>query len=106
MDYQTLSTYLKAISSPIRLEILNLLSCGELCANDLLTYFQVTQPTLSHHMKALMENHLVNKRQDGNRHYYRLNTDTYSSLLAQLHDIGTFQPSCACHTIHKGVDLR
>ncbi|WP_412520050.1 ArsR/SmtB family transcription factor [Staphylococcus simulans] len=104
MDYQILSHYLKAISNPIRLEILNILSCGELCANDLLTHFQVTQPTLSHHMKALVDNHLVTKRQDGNKHYYRLNTQTYTLLLDQLHDIGTSQADCVCHTIHKGVE--
>ncbi|MHD0398128.1 ArsR/SmtB family transcription factor [Staphylococcus simulans] len=104
MDYPTLSKDLKAMAHPIRLEILNLLSCGELCANDLLTYFQVTQPTLSHHMKTLIDHHFVHKRQDGNKHYYRLNTKAYTALLDQLHDIGTSQPHCVCHTLHKGVE--
>lgn len=103
MDYSTLATTLKAISSPIRLEILNLLSCGELCACDLLEHFQITQPTLSHHMKSLQENGLITLRKDGNRHYYRLHQSGYNILLEQLQSIGTAKDTCACHSIHKGA---
>lgn len=102
MNYENISTLLKAIASPIRLEILNLLSCGELCACDLLAHFHITQPTLSHHMKALSANNLIHNRKEGNRHYYRLNTAAYQELLAQLNLIGTSQASCACHTLNKG----
>ena len=59
MSYKELSTILKILSDPSRLEILNLLSCGELCACDLLEHFQFSQPTLSHHMKSLVDNELV-----------------------------------------------
>ena len=51
-----------------RLEILDLLSCGELCACDLLAYFQFSQPTLSHHMKILVDNELASTRKDGTKH--------------------------------------
>ena len=40
MSYKELSLQLKILSDPSRLEILDLLSCGELCACDLLAYFQ------------------------------------------------------------------
>ena len=50
---------IKILSDPSRLEILDLLSCGELCACDLLEHFQFSQPTLSHHMKSLVDNELV-----------------------------------------------
>ena len=59
MSYKELSAILKILSDPSRLEILNLLSCGELCACDLLEHFQFSQPTLSHHMKSLVDNELV-----------------------------------------------
>lgn len=59
MSYKELSTILKILSDPSRLEILDLLSCGELCACDLLEHFQFSQPTLSHHMKSLVDNELV-----------------------------------------------
>lgn len=66
MSYKELSTILKVLSDPSRLEILDLLSCGELCACDLLEHFQFSQPTLSHHMKLLVDNELVYTRKDGN----------------------------------------
>ncbi|MDW4342841.1 ArsR family transcriptional regulator, partial [Staphylococcus saprophyticus] len=43
MSYQELATILKVLSDPSRLEIIDLLSCGELCACDLLEYFQFSQ---------------------------------------------------------------
>lgn len=55
MTYKELATFLKVLSDPSRLEILDLLSCGELCACDLLEHFQFSQPTLSYHMKALVK---------------------------------------------------
>ncbi|MDM5507098.1 As(III)-sensing metalloregulatory transcriptional repressor ArsR, partial [Staphylococcus aureus] len=71
--YKELSTILKILSDSSRLEILDLLSCGELCACDLLEHFQFSQPTLSHHMKSLVDNELVTTRKDGNKHWYQLN---------------------------------
>ena len=44
MSYKELSAILKILSDPSRLEILDLLSCGELCACDLLEHFQFSQP--------------------------------------------------------------
>lgn len=62
MTYKELATYLKVLSDSSRLEILDLLSCGELCACDLLEHFQFSQPTLSYHMKALVKTNLVTTR--------------------------------------------
>lgn len=53
LNYKEISQYLKVIADSSRLEILDLLSCGELCACDLLEHFSFSQPTLSHHMKVL-----------------------------------------------------
>ena len=73
MSYKELSAILKILSDPSRLEILDLLSCGELCACDLLEHFQFSQPTLSHHMKSLVDNELVIVQKDGNKHMYQQN---------------------------------
>lgn len=62
MTYKELATFLKVLSDSSRLEILDLLSCGELCACDLLAHFQFSQPTLSYHMKALVKSNLVTTR--------------------------------------------
>ena len=61
MTYKELATFLKVLSDSSRLEILDLLSCGELCACDLLAHFN-SQPTLSYHMKALVKSNLVTTR--------------------------------------------
>ena len=45
---------LKAISDPKRLRIVDMLSCGELCACEILEEFHITQPTLSHDMRVLV----------------------------------------------------
>ena len=51
--YTETAKILKALSDPKRLRIVDMLSCGELCACQILEAFHVTQPTLSHDMKLL-----------------------------------------------------
>lgn len=51
---------MKALSDPKRVKILDIISCGELCACDILEQFDFTQPTLSHHIKVLVNAGLVN----------------------------------------------
>jgi len=56
-----------------RMQILRLLADrGELCARDILSYFPITQPTLSHHMNVLLENQLIEARKSGRWVFYRL----------------------------------
>lgn len=63
----------KAISDQTRLKIVDLLSCGEMCACQLLDNFSITQPTLSYHMRILSESGIVNGRRDGAWMYYSIN---------------------------------
>ena len=70
----------KALSDSNRLEIVQMLSEGEKCGCKLLERFEITQPTLSHHMKILVEAGMVNDRKEGKWHYYSLNTQTFSSF--------------------------
>ena len=58
----------KALSDANRLEIVQMLSEGEKCGCRLLERFEITQPTLSHHMKILVESGMVNDRKDGKWH--------------------------------------
>lgn len=66
----------KALSDSNRLEIVQVLSEGEKCGCRLLEKFEITQPTLSHHMKILVESGIVNDRKAGKWHYYSLNSKT------------------------------
>ena len=67
--YVDTAKILKAISDPKRLRIVDMLSCGELCACKILEAFHITQPTLSHDMKVLIEAKIVNDRRDGKNIY-------------------------------------
>lgn len=64
-SYENQARIFRALSDPNRLKILDLLRDGEKCACALLEMLQITQPTLSHHMKALCDADLVVVRKDG-----------------------------------------
>ena len=65
----------KALGDSNRMEIVKMLSDQEKCGCKLLEKFDITQPTLSHHMKILVDSGLVNDRKEGKWHYYSINTD-------------------------------
>jgi ArsR family transcriptional regulator len=88
---------LKAISEPKRLRIVDMLSCGELCACEILEEFHITQPTLSHDMKLLVDAKIVIDRREGKNIYYSLNQDTLKRLQDVLSNIFTSNPDCICH---------
>ena len=60
--YKELGKILKAISDPKRLKIVDMLSCGELCACKILEEFHITQPTLSHDMRVLIEANIIDRK--------------------------------------------
>ena len=77
----------RALGDSNRLEIIQMLSDGEKCGCRLLEKFEITQPTLSHHMRILVECGLVNDRREGKWHHYSLNCDTmieYKSFIDSL----------------------
>lgn len=71
----------KALGDANRLEIIRMLSDGEKCGCRLLERFEITQPTLSHHMKTLVECGLVNDRKEGKWHHYSLNSETLKEFM-------------------------
>ncbi len=66
---------LKALGEPTRLSIINMLSSSEMCASNLLKGLSITQPTLSHHMKVLMDCGLVSGRKKATWMYYTINKE-------------------------------
>ena len=63
-----------------RVQIIEMLTGGELCACKILDAFNITQPTLSHHMKILTECNLVNARKEGKWTYYSINCKKFSDF--------------------------
>lgn len=88
---------LKAIADPKRLRIIDMLSCGELCACEILEEFHVTQPTLSHDMKVLIKAGIVNARPEGKWTYYSLNQKNLQKFYNQLGNIFGDTDDCICH---------
>lgn len=76
LNYEKQVAVFKALSDETRLHILEMLTMGELCACKILEKFQITQPTLSYHMKTLSQAGLVNSRKEGKWTHYSLNEET------------------------------
>jgi ArsR family transcriptional regulator len=86
----------KALGDETRLKIIEILSCGELCACDILASFDITQPTLSYHMKILTECGLVKSRKDGSWIRYSNNNELISAVKTFWEIITTEQENCIC----------
>lgn len=84
MDYALIC---KALADSNRLQIIELLSEGEMCGCRILERFNITQPTLSHHMRILCESSLVDIRKDGKWCYYSLNADTLEKFKEYITDL-------------------
>ena len=70
----------KVFTDENRLRIIRMLYTGEKCACVLLEELEITQPTLSHHMKILEVNGLVTVRKDGKWSHYTINEEKMKQL--------------------------
>jgi len=71
--YISFALAMKALSDETRVKIYDMLANGELCACKILEEFNITQSTLSYHMKILCDSGLVNSRRDGVWMRYSIN---------------------------------
>ncbi len=82
-----LSRMFKALSDPIRLRLLSLIAShegGEACVCDLTGPFDVSQPTISHHLKVLRGARLVGSERRGTWVYYWVLPEALARLSALL----------------------
>lgn len=86
----------KALSDETRLKIIDMLSCGVMCACDILEEFSISQSTLSYHMKILTESGLVNAVRDGAWMRYTLNKEKANEVLAFFTYITNEKEDCIC----------
>ena len=78
---------LKALADPVRLRLMSLMAShpgGEACVCDLNDAFDLTQPTISHHLKVLHEAGLLDRDKRGVWVYYRARTQALASLGALI----------------------
>jgi ArsR family transcriptional regulator, arsenate/arsenite/antimonite-responsive transcriptional repressor len=70
-----LAQVFKALGDPVRLRLVSLIGArdgGEVCVCDLTSAFDLSQPTISHHLKVLREAGLIDSERRGTWVYYRL----------------------------------
>lgn len=79
-DYRQYAQFMKALGDETRVKIFHMISKGELCACKILEEFNITQPTLSYHMKILCESKLVHSRRDGVWTKYSINKKSFRIL--------------------------
>ncbi|PVY38573.1 autorepressor SdpR family transcription factor [Pontibacter virosus] len=71
----------KALNDQTRREILNLLKGKDLTAGDIAEAFQITKPSISHHLDILSQADLVTSRKQGQFVIYSLNTTVLDDLM-------------------------
>jgi ArsR family transcriptional regulator len=95
-SYKEYVSIFRALGDETRLKIIEMLSCGEMCACDILESFHITQPTLSYHMKILTDCGLVKSRKDGSWMRYTNNEEMVNSIKEFWNLITIESETCIC----------
>ena len=77
----------KALSDPVRREILQLLKNGSMSAGDIASHFDMTGATVSYHLKMLKKADLIWEKKEKNFIFYELNTSVLEELMLWISDL-------------------
>lgn len=94
----------KALSDKNRLLILDMLSCEELCACNIMEELELTQPTISHHMKVLQHAGLVKGRKEGKWTYYSIDQEIAGQVSEFIKYLTSHKDDCICKTVKKSCE--
>ncbi len=83
----SLQRTLKALSDPIRREILNLLKAGPMAAGDIAAKFEVTGAAVSRHLAVLKEADLIRDNRAGKYIFYELNASVLEEILLWISEL-------------------
>jgi len=78
---------LKALSDPIRREILHLLKDGRLSAGEIADHFPVTAASISRHLSVLKDADLIRDTREGKFIYYDLNASVLEEIILWITDL-------------------
>lgn len=84
----------KALGDETRVNVIKILSKENKCACQILEAFDISQSTLSHHMKILVDSGLVNAKKEGKWVYYRINEDMFAELKLFFEPVEAIDSSC------------
>lgn len=99
IDEKRTATVFKALCDENRVRILKLLRSGEKCACRILEELNITQPTLSHHMKILCDSEIVVGRKEGKWMYYSISeagAEQAKEILNNLTAVNNIESDCNC----------
>jgi ArsR family transcriptional regulator len=88
---ESVAPLLKALADPVRLRLLSLVGAhadGEACVCDLNEAFDLSQPTISHHLKVLHAAGLLDRSKRGVWVYYKVNAEAMAGLAALIGGTG------------------
>ena len=83
----TFADTFKALSNPVRREILNLLKAGRLSAGEIAGQFEMTGATISHHLSILKKADLITVTREKNFIYYDLNASVLEEIMVWFADL-------------------
>ena len=83
----SLQTTMRALSDPIRRDILSMLKKGKLSAGEISEHFSVTAAAISRHLSVLKEADLIRDTREGKFIYYELNTSVLEEILLYIHTL-------------------
>lgn len=78
--YLKMEKTLKVLADRTRLKILSRIYQGEVCGCDLIHCLDISQPTLSHHLKVLSSNGFIEGKRDGNKILYTVSTESFKEI--------------------------
>ena len=82
-----LQNTLRALSDPIRREILNLLKGGRMSAGDIVDHFDVTGASISRHLSVLKEADLIRDKREGKFIFYELNASVLEEIILWITEL-------------------
>ena len=77
----SLQNTLRALSDPIRREILDMLKGGRMSAGDIVSHFEVTGASISRHLSILKDADLIRDKREGKFIFYELNTSVLEDIM-------------------------
>ncbi len=83
----SLQSTLKALSDPIRREILNMLKKGKMTAGEIVEQFPVTGASISRHLSVLKDADLIRDKREGKFIIYELNASVLEEIMLWITDL-------------------
>ena len=86
-DQMSMQNTLRALSDPVRREILNMLKSGRMSAGDIVDHFNITGAAISRHLSVLKEADLIRDTREGKFIFYELNASVLEEIMLWITDL-------------------